>query len=58
MEKSPKNYVIFYLYIGFNCLDDFLLDEDEDEEEEEDFEDDDEWEDWSIYYIYIFKVKY
>lgn len=36
----------------------WVLDEDEDDDEEEDFEDDDEWEDWSIYYIYIFKVKY
>ena len=48
----------FYLCVCFNCLTDSLLDEDEDEDDDEDFEDDDEWEDWSIYYIYIFKVKY
>lgn len=57
--ELPNNYVVFfYLYMCFVCLNDFLLDEDEDEDDEEDFEDDDEWEDWSIYYIYIFKVKY
>lgn len=40
------HFVIFYLYTGLIiCLDDFLLDEDEDEDDEEDFEDDDEWED-------------
>lgn len=49
MSIHNVNYVMC-----INCLTDSLLDEDEDEDDDEDFEDDDEWEDWSIYYIYIF----